>query len=323
MKKRLIPHTDMELSVVGFGCWAIGRTWWGEDVEDENSEAAIQTALEQGINWFDTAPLYGHGHADEILTKGLGAKRKDVVIATKVGIRWDGKGKHATSDLSPKHLREDTEASLRRLKIDTIPLLQVHWPCERGTALEASLNTLLALKEEGKIRHFGLCNYDAPALQFAIDHAQIATLQTPYSMMRREFDRKLAKTICGDDPRNREPRIGVLAYETLCRGLLTGKFKSVPKFPKSDLRSKDDRFKSLRFLRTLPFLLNLEKVAKRIAKPEGAIAIAWVLKQRGMTHAIVGAKRPEQVIENAQAAALIDHPRLWAVVTHVLNTYRG
>ena len=323
MKTRPIPNTDLELSVVGFGCWAIGGLWWGNDVRDPDSRAAIETALEQGINWFDTAPLYGHGHADEVLVDALGARRHDVVIATKVGVRWDGKGKHATSDLSPDHIRSDTEASLRRLKLDSIPLLQVHWPCERGTSLRASLDTLQELQAEGKIQYFGLCNYDAQPLEEAMVGQKLATLQTPYSMLRREFDRSLANSVCGRDPEQKTPQIGVLAYETLCRGLLTGKFKTVKKFPASDLRARDDRFKSLRFLRTMPFLANLEKVSQRISTPPGAIAIAWALNQRGISHAIVGAKRPQQVIENAMASSLLDHRKLWPVVARVLNTYRG
>ena len=123
MKYRLIPNTDLNLSVVGFGCWAAGGKWWGKDIRDEDSKAAISAAVDVGINWFDTAPLYGHGHADKVLVDALGPKRHDLVIATKVGVRWDGKGQHAQSDLSPAHIRTDTESSLKRLKLDSIPLL--------------------------------------------------------------------------------------------------------------------------------------------------------------------------------------------------------
>src|SRR3954470_5650107 len=122
MKTRLVPGTDLKLSVVGFGCWAIGGRWWGDDINDEVAIAAIHKALDLGINWFDTAPLYGHGHADEILAKALGARLRDVIVATKVGVRWDGGGRHAQSDLRPEHLRSDPEASLRRLGVERIDL---------------------------------------------------------------------------------------------------------------------------------------------------------------------------------------------------------
>src|SRR5690606_4887670 len=146
---RTLPHTDLQLSAIGFGCWAIGGAWWGDDVDDRQSIAAIHAALDHGINWFDTAPLYGHGHADELLVEALGSRRHDLVIATKVGVRYQNlAGAHAFSDLSPDHIVEDCEASLRRLRLETIPLLQVHWPCECQTPLEATLEALMALRSE-------------------------------------------------------------------------------------------------------------------------------------------------------------------------------
>lgn len=320
MQRRQIPDTDLTISVVGFGCWAIGGLWWGNDVTDASSAEAIEAALEVGIDWFDTAPIYGHGHADEVLVRTLGARRHDVVIATKVGVRWDNPQVHATSDLSPEHVRADTEASLRRLGLDTIPLLQVHWPCERGTPLEATLEELVRLRDEGKIRHFGLCNYGGADLRRAMELAPVATLQSAYSMMRREIEGDALPVARGEG----SPRaIGVLAYEPLARGFLTGKFRAIPRFPKSDLRARDERFQGMRFLRGLELVMRLDPVAQKLDVPLAALAVAWVCRQPGVTAAIAGAKRADQIRESARAAALIEHPTLWPVVDKRLAGWRG
>jgi aryl-alcohol dehydrogenase-like predicted oxidoreductase len=315
MKYRAVPGTDLSLSVVGFGCWAIGGRWWGDDVRDETSVAAIHKALDLGINWFDTAPLYGYGHADEVLVRALGARLKSVIVATKVGVRWDGEGQHAQSDLSPDYVRSDAEASLKRLGVERIDLLQVHWPCERGTPLEATLDALVALQREGKIRHFGLCNYDAPALSQAVSHASVATLQTPYSLLRREFEHGLQE-VCTSRP------VGVLAYEPLCRGLLTGKFKTTPTFPDSDLRARDDRFKGTAFLKANTFVTGLGDAARKVGVPLAALAIGWVGSRPGVTSVIAGAKTPAQVTENARAAAMMDNAAFWAAIDRGVNSYR-
>ncbi len=315
MKYRSVPGTDLELSVVGFGCWATGKTWWGDDVTDDRSIAAIRKALDLGINWFDTAPLYGHGHADKVLVKALGPRLRDVVVATKVGVRWDNEGVHAQSDLSAAHVREDCENSLKRLGVERIDLLQVHWPCERGTPLEETIGALSALQREGKIRHFGLCNYDAEALAAATAMGPVATLQTPYSLLRREYEHGLSQVATGT--------MGVLAYEPLARGLLSGKFTSIPTFPDSDLRARDDRFKGQRFLRAAAFVQTLQAAAKRVNVPTAALAIGWVCSRPGVTSAIAGAKTPEQVVQNARAAAMVGNDAFWGAIDKIVSQYRG
>jgi aryl-alcohol dehydrogenase-like predicted oxidoreductase len=324
MRYRPLPGTDLSLSVVGFGCWAIGGRWWGDDVTDERSTAAIHKALELGINWFDTAPLYGHGRADLVLTRALGERRKDVVIATKVGVRWDGAGEHAESDLSAAHVREDCERSLRRLGLERIDLLQVHWPCERGTPIEETVDALERLRREGKVRHYGLCNYDAATLRAVRQRVPLASLQTPYSMLRREFEHELRGACAEDGAAGGHPGpLGVLAYEPLARGLLTGKFRSLPSFPETDQRARDDRFKGQRFLRTMGFVATLKVAAERIKVPPAALAIAWVCSRPGVTAAIAGAKGPEQVAENARAAVMADRADLWVAMDKVVNTWNG
>ncbi|MCA9718245.1 MAG: aldo/keto reductase, partial [Myxococcales bacterium] len=267
----------------------------------------------------DTAPLYGHGRADEVLVKALGAKRHDVVIATKVGVRWDNEGMHAQSHLDPEWIVTDTEASLRRLRLDVIPLLQVHWPCERDTPLEASLEALTRLQEQGKIRYFGLCNYDAQSLARALELAPVASLQTPYSMIRREFENGLRDVVAprgADGPAAQ--RVGVLAYEPLARGLLSGKFRAPPRFPDTDLRARDHRFQEPAFSRIRPLVRALELVGQRVDVPPAALAIAWVCTRPGVSVAIAGAKRPAQVEQNVRAVELLSRHRLWeALAPHV------
>ncbi len=321
MKLRRLAGTDLDLSVVGVGCWAMGGLWWGDDVRDDDSIAAIHRALDVGINWFDTAPLYGHGHADEILVRALGPRLRDVVIATKVGVRWDGEGMHARSDLTPEHVRADVEASLRRLGLERLDLVQVHWPCELGTPLEATLEALYRLRDEGKVRYLGLCNYSAPQLRQAAAAGGIDTLQTPYSMLRREFEAELQPLVL-EFPGRSEP-LSTLAYEPLCRGLLTGKFNATSRFAQSDLRARDDRFQGSRMLRALTIVSRLQLIAKRHGAPLAALAIAWALRQPGMTLAIAGAKRADQVAVNAQATDWLDREDLWADVDRVVGSFRG
>lgn len=317
MLKRRLPGTELELSVVGMGCWAIGGLWWGDDVTAERSQRAIEQALELGINWFDTAPLYGHGHADEILVETLGERRHDVIIATKVGVRWDGDGAHARSDLTAEYVIADTELSLKRLGRSHIDLLQVHWPCENETPLDETLGALMLLQKQGKIRYFGLCNYAAGELTAARRIAPIASLQTPYSMLRREFERDLQAICCGEQP------LAALIYEPLCRGLLTGKFGATHRFADSDLRARDDRFTGSGYLRALTIVSRLALIAKQIQAPVATIALAWVLRQPGVTAAIAGAKGPEQVREHARALDLIDNAQIWPQVQRIVDSFRG
>lgn len=314
MRTARLPGTDLELSVVGFGGWAIGETWWGDDVTEDRSIRAIHRALDLGITWFDTAPIYGWGRSEEVLKKALGSRLRDVVVATKVGIaRIDG---HAKSTLTADFVRADLEATLTRLGVETIDLLQVHWPCELGTPLEETFSALQALRAEGKFRYLGVCNY--PADQLAPIHAiaPLVSLQMGYSLVRREFEGPHRKAC-------RDLGLGMLAYEPLCRGLLTGKFAHEPAFPDTDLRARDDRFKGHRFLHGQRLAADLAKVARKVGVPTAAIAIGWVASRPGVTSVIAGAKGPEQVEQNVRAAALLDQPRLWDVVDRIAAVHGG
>ncbi len=317
MQRRRLPGTDLELSLVGLGCWPFGGKYWGDDWSDADSVATIERAVELGINWFDTAPLYGDGKADELLVETLGARRHGVVIVTKVGARTDPEAGHAVSDLSPENVRRDCEASLRRLGLERLPLLQAHWPCQSETPLEATLEALETLRGEGKIGAVGLCNYDAPTLKRAVELAPIVSLQTPYSMVRREFEAELVG-VCAADPGS--PRVGVLAYETLCRGLLTGKFgEAPPEFPDSDLRTVDDRFRGRPYRTVYRLNRALAVVARRASVPHAALGPGWVLSRPGVTAVIVGAKRPDQIEETSRAAELAGRAQLWKALQRYID----
>ena len=241
VERRRIPGTELEVSAVGLGCWALGGEHWGDDVDPEEGKAAVRAALEAGVTLFDTAPLYGAGRADRLLREALGPHLREVVVATKVGARMEGA--HAISDLSPAHVRADVEASLRRLGVERLDLLQAHWPCERGTPLADTMEALVRLREEGKVRHLGLCNHGPEAIEAWAD--ALAVAQTPLSLIRREG---LSDVV----PAARRGGVGVLAYEPLARGLLSGKFRALPRFPESDMRRRDPRFWASRFGQLAP-----------------------------------------------------------------------
>jgi aryl-alcohol dehydrogenase-like predicted oxidoreductase len=315
VKTRRLPGTDLDLSVVGFGCWAIGKTWWGDDVDDATSIAAVRRALDLGVNWFDTAPIYGWGHADETLVAALGDRKRDVVIATKVGVTRGADG-HAHSLLTPDSLRTDLEASLARLGVETIALVQVHWPCESRTPLETTFAALDGLRREGKFRYLGVCNYDAATIERIAAITPIVSLQMGYSLLRREFETHERRTCA-------KLGIGMLAYEPLCRGLLTGKYAHVPSFPETDLRARDDRFQGRRFLHGQRLAADLSRVAAKVGVPTAAVAVGWVASRPGVTAVIAGAKRPEQVEQNVRAAEIVDKAKVWEIVDRISALHGG
>jgi len=316
-----VPHSDLRLTRVGLGCWTLGREYWGDDHDDARAIRTVHAALDAGINWVDTAPLYGRGHADRLVADAL-KHRPDVIIATKVGVLVDGTTSgHAESLLTEAHLRADTEASLKRLHRDRIDLLQVHWPCQHGTALDETIATLEDLKSEGKLRAWGLCNYNASALGTARSLGRLSTLQTPISLLRREFEGDL-RTQAGRIDENGHA-VTVLAYETLVRGLLTGRFRSLPRFPDTDQRARDDRFAGRRFAHARAFIDDLARIAGKVKVPLPTLAVGWVLSRQGVGAAIVGARKPEQIQQTARAADLAARRRLWKVVDKVAALHGG
>ena len=316
-----LPHCDLRLSRIGLGCWTLGREFWGDDHDDDRAVRTVHAALAAGVTWVDTAPLYGRGHADTVVRRAL-AGRPEVAVATKVGVQWrDTASGHAESLLTPAHIVADCTASLERLGRDRIDLLQVHWPDQHDTALEDSVAALEGLKAAGHIRAWGLCNYDATGLAQARALGRVSSLQTPYSLLRRELEGALGTEAQRVDASGTQ--VPVLAYETLVRGLLSGRFRTLPRFPDTDQRSWDERFAGRRFAHARALVTDLERVADKVGVTTAALAVGWVLSRPQVGGVIVGARRPEQIEQTVAAAALAPRRRLWSVVDRVASVHGG
>lgn len=293
MERRNLGESAIEVSAIALGTWAMGGTVseWGH-VDDRESLAAIHQALDCGINLIDTAPIYGLGHSEEIVGKVAQGHRNEMVIATKCGLLPPTEdGALPRRCLSGDSIVRECEASLRRLKTDVIDIYQCHWP-DPETAVRETMEALVRLRQQGKIRAIGLSNYGCERIEAAREFGPIHSLQPPFSML---------ETRAADDllPYCLEHNIAVLAYSPLARGLLTGKFDKESSF--EDLRARDPRYMGLRFQRNLQTVESLKRIAARYEKSVGQLAINWVATYRGVTSAIVGAKRPSQVLENAGA----------------------
>ena len=294
MKTRKLVVSGPDITEIGFGSWAIGGPWeygWGA-VDDGQSIKAIRRALELGINWIDTAAVYGLGHSEEIVARAILGKRKDVFLATKCGMVWDER-QRVKIHASPESILKEIDNSLRRLQTDYIDLYQIHWH-DPETALEDSWGTLVRLKEAGKVRHIGVCNYDVPLLERCRVIAPIQSLQPPYNMLRRKIEKEIL-------PYCLQHKIGVVAYSPMQAGLLTGKF-DFNKLALDDWRRKNPYFQEPFLSKAIKFTDNVRPIADKYKKTIGQIAVAWVLQNPAITSAIVGARTVEQVEGNVGAA---------------------
>jgi len=297
MQTRQLGETDLRLTTVGLGAWAMGGPWqfgWGPQDDDE-AIAAILTALEQGINWIDTAPVYGLGHSEELIGKALKQTGIRPFIATKCGLLWNEKGEKVNC-LKRQSIRQECEASLRRLGVDVIDLYQMHWP-EPDEDVEQAWQEMASLADEGKVRYIGVSNFDAGQIERVSQIHKVASLQPPYSMLHREVQEQLLG-YCG------RRNIGVVAYSPMQRGLLTGKFsrQRLSELAPGDHRRRHPDFEEPRFTATLELVEKLQKIARRNGRTCAQLAIAWVLRRKEVTAAIVGARRPGQIIETAGAS---------------------
>ena len=298
MQTRRLGTSDLQLTTVGIGAWAMGGEWafgWGPQ-DDGESVAAIHRALDLGVNWIDTAAVYGLGHAEEVVARALADRKGRVIVATKCGLRWREGGK-IYGELSAQSVREEAEQSLRRLKLETIDLYQIHWP-NPARQIEEAWEVMVRLQEEGKVRHAGVSNFNVGQLKRAAAIGPVASLQPPYSMLKRGAEGQLL-------PYCKEQGIGVVAYSPMQAGLLTGAFSAerVAALAPSDWRRNDRLFKEPQLSRAL----GLVELLRELAGPErtpAQLAIAWVLRRPEVTAAIVGARRPEQIEETARAAEL-------------------
>jgi aryl-alcohol dehydrogenase-like predicted oxidoreductase len=297
MQTRKLGCTDLELTTVGLGTWAMGGPWefgWGPQDDDE-AIGAILAALEAGTNWIDTAPAYGLGHSEELIAQALEQMSEKPVIATKCGILWNEKKEKLTC-LKRQSIRDECHASLKRLGVDTIDLYQIHWP-DPDEDVEEAWEEMTKLGEEGKVRYIGVSNFSIEQTRRVQKIHPVASLQPPYSMIHREVEDELLDYCAAND-------IGVLAYSPMQRGLLTGKFSAerFASLPADDHRTRNRDFQEPQFSATMELVEELKKIAERNNSTCAQLAISWVLRRPEVTAAIAGARRPEQIIETAPAS---------------------
>lgn len=300
MKTRKLGNSDLELTVIGLGTWAQGGAgWkfsWGPQ-DDDQSIAAIHQAVDSGINWIDTAAVYGLGHAEEVVGKAIKGMSDPPVIATKCSRNWDSEGnivKIQTRD----SIRQEVENSLRRLQVEVIDLYQVHWP-EPDEQIEEGWETMTELVEEGKVRFIGVSNYSVDQLKRISRIQKPASLQPPYSMITPEFEESLL-------PYCKKNNIGVVAYSPMYKGLLTGKItrERIATLPQDDHRRKDPNFNEPRLSKNLHIVEQLSALARHLHITVAQLSIAWVLRWPAVTSAIVGARNPQQLRETVEAGQI-------------------
>jgi aryl-alcohol dehydrogenase-like predicted oxidoreductase len=299
MKTKRLGNSDLNITPIGFGAWAIGGSgWefgWGEQ-DDKASIIAIHRALELGVNWIDTAAVYGTGHSEEVVAAALKSWSGPLpYVFTKCGLLWDDE-RYVHRNLKADSIRRECENSLRRLKVDRIDLYQIHWPTED---LEEGWAEMAQLQKEGKVRWIGVSNFDAGQMRRARRIAPITSLQPPYSLVRREIETDIL-------PYCEAHRIGVIVYSPMQSGLLTGAMtrERIAKLPDSDWRSRDPEFLEPKLSKNLALVDRLRRVGQKYGRPAGQVAVAWVLRNSAVTAAIVGARSPQQVEQNVGAAEL-------------------
>lgn len=298
MNSKRLGQSDLVISSVGLGTYALGGAgWkfaWGPQ-DDAVSIATIRHAIDRGINWIDTAAVYGHGHAEEIVGQAIAGMSERPLIFTKCSMVWDAQGQ-ITNVLKGPSIRREAEDSLRRLGVDVIDLYQIHWP-RTEPDIEEAWQAMTELKQQGKVRHIGVSNFDATQMERARKIAPITSLQPPYSMLNRSIEAEIL-------PYTNEHQIGVIAYAPLQSGLLSGRMSParVASLPPDDWRRGSAYFQEPQLSRNLAVADTLAAIAKELPSPDAErpitvpeVAIAWVLQRRGVTAAIVGARRPEHL----------------------------
>lgn len=301
MEKRLLGTTDMEITPVGFGCWAIGGgNWaygWGSQ-SDRDAVEAIEKTVELGINWIDTAAVYGLGHAEELVGKALRGLKEKPFVFTKCGLVWND-ARTISNNLKADSIRRECEASLQRLGTDRIDLYQIHWP-NPDAEIEEAWQEMAQLLEEGLVRHIGVSNFNIAQMQRAAAIAPIASLQPPYSMLRRAIETEIL-------PYCEQHQIGVIVYSPMLSGMLTGAMtrERALNLPADDWRRNNKEFQEPRLSANLELVELLRRIGKQHNTSPGEVAIAWTLRHPAVTAAIVGGRTAAQVEGTAGAAALM------------------
>jgi aryl-alcohol dehydrogenase-like predicted oxidoreductase len=298
MQTRKLGWTDLQLTTIGYGSWALGGgdwLWsWGPQ-DDQASVDTILRAMELGINWIDTAAVYGLGHSEEVVGMALKKLAQRPILATKCSLIWDS-AKKVTARLKRESVRAEMDASLRRLGVDEIDLYQIHWP-NPDEDIEEGWSAMADLVKEGKTRYIGVSNFSVEQLKRIQSIHRVASLQPPYSMLNRDVEGDLLGYCAAN-------QIGVVVYSPMQKGLLTGKFQErLGHLAPDDHRLNDPDFKDPRLKVHLELVEQLRPIAAKHGLSVAQLAIAWVLRRPEVTSAIVGARKPSQIEETAAAGA--------------------
>jgi aryl-alcohol dehydrogenase-like predicted oxidoreductase len=318
MTTRELGNSDLEITPIGVGAWAIGGgQWefgWGPQ-EDTKSIAAIHAALDRGMNWIDTAAAYGLGHSETVVGRAIQGRSPRPYVFTKCSLVWDVSGK-ISHNLQAASIRAEAEASLRRLNVDSIDLYQIHWPAWQGRpesaspgSIEEAVGALAELKAEGKIRHIGVSNFNTRQMERALAVAPITSLQPPYSLLATEVE---ASTL----PFALKHDIGVIVYSPMASGLLSGAmtWERIARLPEDDWRKRSPNFQEPRLTRNLRLVELLRAIGKQRNATPGEVAIAWTLRNPAVTGAIVGVRSEAQVSGIAGAPDVRLSPdELWQI----------
>src|SRR6201996_5485924 len=289
MNKKKLGNSDMELTPIGFGSWAVGGgDWqfsWGPQ-DDQDSIAAIHKALDLGLNWIDTAAVYGLGHSEEVVARALKSTSHKPYIFTKCGLVWDEK-RQVTNSL--KQIRREVEDSLRRLAVETIDLYQVHWP-KPDEEVEEAWGVMADLQKQGKVRWIGVSNFSVDQMKRVMKIAPVTSNQPPYSMLNRAVEAEIL-------PFCRQNNIGVINYAPMHSGLLTGAMtkERVANFTSDDFRRNAKNYQEPLLSRNLAVANFLAEIGAQHGVTAGVVAIAWTLHHPAITAAIVGGRNPKQV----------------------------
>ena len=294
MKKQKLGNSNIEITKIGFGAWAIGGPGyafgWGRQ-DDNDSIEAIHKALELGVNWIDTAAVYGTGHSEKIVAEALKQWQDEKpYIFTKCSLVWDEK-RNISNSYKPESIRNECENSLKRLKVDAIDLYQMHWPPPNDDSLiDPAWEAMAKLKEDGKVKWIGISNFNVKQMKQAEKIAPVTSFQPPYSMLHRNVEKEIL-------PYCRNQNIGVIVYSPMASGMLTGSMtlERIKNFPDNDWRKGSPDFTEPKLSRNLQIVEKLKEIGKKYNRNPGEIAVAWVLKNPAVTGAIVGARNEKQV----------------------------
>lgn len=291
----------LPLTPIGLGTWAMGggewKFGWGSQ-DDQESVQAIHAAIDAGINWIDTAAIYGHGHSERVVAQAIKDRREELVIATKCGRVWVNDSREIGKCLRRDSIFREVEASLQRLEIDVIDLYQLHWP-EPDEEVEEGWSAIRELIEAGKVRFGGVCNFSLEQLKRAQAIHPITTLQPPYSMLKRDIEPEIV-------PWCEANHVGIIAYSPMQAGLLTGKFSAerAAALPENDWRKRSPFFMEPALSENLKVVERLRPIADDLGISVAQLSLAWVLRLPAMTAAIAGARGPQQIKETVQAGEI-------------------